>query len=352
MRTLIVGDVHGCYEELLALCAAAELSARDHLISVGDLVDRGPKTLEVVRFFAADPAQRMAVLGNHEAKHLLGRFEGGQDPSGRITRRQMGASEYEELLTFAAGLPLWLELEHVTVVHAGLEPRRPLEDQDERVVTGRGSLGRPGWDGRSPWWFDDPELDWPRPIVFGHQIFPEVARGRRGNVWGLDTGASEGGRLTGLLLPEFELLSVPTPDYWREARETWEPLLLSEDLPELPWKRVLELDAVAFPSSLAARVVEAQQRLRELVERIADDVALLRESTGYDRLEPPQRAEQTRALRSNEGFQNPYGRLVLRAFPGGPDVHAVMRAVPTPRALEELMSRPDARFASAPPDLR
>ncbi len=338
MQTLIVGDLHGCYDELIALCRKAELAADDLIISVGDLVDRGPKSLEVVRFFAADPEHRRAVLGNHEAKHLLGRFEDGQDPSGRITRRQLSQSAYQELLTFARRLPLWLDLDEVTIVHAGLQPGLPLAEQDERVLTGRGSLGRAGWDGRSRWWFDDPELDWPKPIVFGHQIFPEVARGRRQNVWGLDTGASEGGRLTGLRLPGFELVSVPTPDYWSEALAQWGPTLLAEDLPRLPWRRVLRLDADAFPSWLAEEIVRAQRRLQQLVGRIGRDVDALRQETGYDRLDPQQRAAVMRQLRAESRFQTRYGRLVLRSFPSGPDVHAVVRAVPTPDAVEELLS--------------
>jgi serine/threonine protein phosphatase 1 len=334
---MIVGDLHGCLDELTALCEKANLGPEDRLISVGDLVDRGPRSLEVVRFFAEKPLRRQAVLGNHEAKHLRGGFANGQDPSGRITRRQLAATEYQELVTFARSLPLWIDLEEATIVHAGLEPGLPLEAQDERVVTGRGSQGRPGWDGRSRWWFDDPALQWPKPIVFGHQIFPEVARGQRGNVWGLDTGASEGGRLTGLLLPGFDLVSVPTPDYWSEALAQWGPVLLAEDLRELPWRRVLELDPAELELPLSDRIARAQARLDELVGRIAHDVLELRESTGYDRLEPQQRAEVTRGLRAKPRFQTAYGRLVLRSFPSGPDRHAVMRAVPTPRAVEEML---------------
>lgn len=48
-RRIILGDVHGCHQELLALCDLLALTSDDVLISVGDLVDRGPESVEVVQ---------------------------------------------------------------------------------------------------------------------------------------------------------------------------------------------------------------------------------------------------------------------------------------------------------------
>lgn len=55
MRTLILGDIHGCYDELECLLSkVAYDKTKDKLYCVGDLVDRGPKTLDVLDFFMSN----------------------------------------------------------------------------------------------------------------------------------------------------------------------------------------------------------------------------------------------------------------------------------------------------------
>jgi serine/threonine protein phosphatase 1 len=49
MRTLIVGDIHGCFDELIRLVDRADIGPEDLIVSVGDLVDRGPRSYDVVR---------------------------------------------------------------------------------------------------------------------------------------------------------------------------------------------------------------------------------------------------------------------------------------------------------------
>ena len=52
-RTLIIGDIHGCHDELMELFDRAALASEDRVVSVGDLVDRGPRPAEVVAWFRA-----------------------------------------------------------------------------------------------------------------------------------------------------------------------------------------------------------------------------------------------------------------------------------------------------------
>ncbi len=342
MRTLVLGDVHGCLDEMLRLVERAALGPDDQLVAVGDLVDRGPRSLDVVRFFAADPERRRAVLGNHEEKHLRGDRTEQQDPSGRVLRREVTAAEYDEMRRYFATLPLWLDLPEALVVHAGLEPGTALAEQTPKVLTGRGSQGRTGFDGQSPWWFEDPAFAWPKPVVFGHQIFPEVARGPTGRVWGLDTGAAVGGRLTGLLLPSFELLAEPTPDYWAAALARWRPVFLAEDLPDLPWARVSALDPAAWPPALAERIRAPQALLGAATARLQAEVAALVRATGYARLSPDERAALSRQLRLEPRFQSPWSACVLRCFPSGDTAALLRKRFPTPRELEAALADPPA----------
>lgn len=66
-RTIIIGDIHGCYTELLELLTKINFSPEDILISVGDIVDRGPDSEKVVDFFKSTP-NAYVVFGNHERK--------------------------------------------------------------------------------------------------------------------------------------------------------------------------------------------------------------------------------------------------------------------------------------------
>ncbi len=69
MKTLLIGDIHGCYTELLDLVEQAGLSGDDRIIALGDIVDRGPDTPQVLEFFRSRP-KSLLLMGNHERKHI------------------------------------------------------------------------------------------------------------------------------------------------------------------------------------------------------------------------------------------------------------------------------------------
>ena len=64
-RTIVVGDIHGCYDELMALMEKVELQANDRVVSVGDLISKGPKSREVLELFISDK-RFTSVIGNHD----------------------------------------------------------------------------------------------------------------------------------------------------------------------------------------------------------------------------------------------------------------------------------------------
>ena len=219
-RTLVVGDIQGCLVEFLDLVAFAELGPKDRIVAVGDLVDRGPDSPGVLEYFQTNSRAR-SVMGNHERKHIrwfYGLTSGAA--SLEIARRQFGEKRYKKAILFMQTFPAYLELEEAIVAHGFWEHGVTLNSQKKEVLTGVSSGERYILSLSSrPWW---ESYDGPKPLIVGHHDYSK--RGEplnyRDRVYGIDTGCCYGNRLTGLLLPEFELLSVPAKkNYWALMRQ-------------------------------------------------------------------------------------------------------------------------------------
>lgn len=208
-RTVFVGDVHGCREELDALLAAVRFSTGDRLVLAGDLVARGPDSRGVLRLVRTLGAR--AVRGNHEERLLRWhRARGTKEkiplgPNHLDLARQLGAEEWALL----DGLPLWLDLpEHgVRVLHAGVDPALPFCEQDRETILHVRMVGQPKvlWASR---------YQGPEHIVFGHHAM--VGLQFHPFATGIDTGCVYGNALTGLVLDADE--PMPTSEAERRAR--------------------------------------------------------------------------------------------------------------------------------------
>lgn len=129
MSTYAIGDLQGCYDEFLALLETIGFDAQqDHLILVGDLVNRGPRSLDVLRHIRALGSAATALLGNHDL-HLLALTHGGI-PGRRDTLAPiLQAPDRDDLLVWLAERPLvhWHADTGHLLLHAGLAPEWTLE---------------------------------------------------------------------------------------------------------------------------------------------------------------------------------------------------------------------------------
>ncbi len=207
METFVVGDVQGCYDELCALLSAAKFDAQCHrLASVGDLINRGPKSAEVLAL--AEKLSAEMVLGNHEAALVDGRKSETLD---RV-RAQLGSS-LERTVDWMRTWPLYRQHNDWILVHAGIPPgKRPETSSTEDLLTLRAVDGVP--------WFES----WPGPetVIFGH--WAQLGKIDRPLCKGLDTGCVYGGRLTGIWWPRKEWVSVPAQRQWYDPltkRTNW-----------------------------------------------------------------------------------------------------------------------------------
>jgi len=123
MATYAIGDVQGCFDELQELLKALGFGEGDRLWFVGDLVNRGPKSLEVLRFVRALGSRAVVVLGNHDL-HLVTQHEGFERARADDTFQDvLAAPDRRELLDWLRARPLMHAAHGYAMVHAGLLPQ-------------------------------------------------------------------------------------------------------------------------------------------------------------------------------------------------------------------------------------
>ena len=204
-RTIVVGDLHGCYDELLDLLDKVSFGSEDRLICVGDLITKGPKNREVLDRFMSDP-QFSAVIGNHDLA-LRRRWNGEKfklKPSQKPTHKEL-KKDKERYVPFLNQLPFTIDLGTHLVVHAGLRPGLELYSQTTEDMTELRSLGEDRASRKGPPWYD--EYDGEKIVLFGHWPSSEPRRGKK--AIGLDTGCVYGGQLTAYIVETGEITSVP-----------------------------------------------------------------------------------------------------------------------------------------------
>ena len=212
MITLVVGDVHGCAEELQALF---ELADPDRVVLVGDVFTKGPDPVGVWRLIRETPM--VGVLGNHEQR-LLDIVEGGRphDEDGRRCIERLNAYD-PAWLPWVRSLPLYREVGSWTVVHAALHPTGLLEDTTPHIATRLRRWPEDAAD--DPHWWE--VYTGRRRVVFGHDARRGfVMKKRFGVPWvvGLDTGCVYGRALTGWIPEQERVLQVPAQRVYCDYR--------------------------------------------------------------------------------------------------------------------------------------
>ena len=238
----IVGDVHGCADELEALLALLGYSPGDdgawrhpagrRLVFLGDLVDRGPRVPDVLRIAMATvgAGAGLCVPGNHDAKlvralrgknvkllHGLDRSMAQLDEETPEFRRRVAA--------FLDGLPSHYVLDggRLVVAHAGLKEHMQGRESGrirEFALYGdtTGEVDELGLPVRLDWAAD---YRGRAAVVYGHT--PMAAPVWVNDTINIDTGCVFGGRLSALRWPEQEVVSVPARERYAETKRRFLP---------------------------------------------------------------------------------------------------------------------------------
>lgn len=271
MTTYAIGDLQGCFEPLQRLLGKVGFSpSRDRLLFAGDLVNRGPQSLEVLRFIKSLGKAATVVLGNHDL-HLIAAAHSGQFGPNDTLAEIVRAPDHQILIDWLMAQPL----AHADpdsgalMIHAGLPPQwdrqqalalaqevseviaGPKGDQflaqmygnepdiwDERLrgiprlrfvvncltrlryceANGRIRLkpsGTPGTQAKDliPWFEVPARRTAGDTIIFGHWSTLGKVHWPQAKVYGLDTGCLWGGCLTALNLDSMQTISVDCAQY-------------------------------------------------------------------------------------------------------------------------------------------
>ena len=274
MSTYAIGDIQGCYSELQNLLNEINFDERrDELWFTGDLVNKGPKSLQTLRFIKALGVNAKITLGNHDL-HLLAVAKNIQPLLKKDTIQEiLAADDVEELIDWLKSRPLLITDDDLnfTMVHAGLPPQWSLENAKEfakecelilqsekinkllaemygdtpniwvnslqdyakqrfiincftriRFCNSDGMLDfdakvAPGKQNTSliPWYSLPNRKTKDNKIIFGHWSTVHIGNEKnfkQYNVYPIDTGCLWGGRLTAMRLEDEKVFSVPSEE--------------------------------------------------------------------------------------------------------------------------------------------
>lgn len=228
VRYIIIGDIHSCYDELVALLLKVNFDDKqDIIIFLGDYTDRGKQSYEVYRFLKALKQEMgdkcILLYGNHEdlifnffeRKDLNWLFNGGRETAKSFKEHNVSLNRYTKFLS--NNTHLYYKGKRFQACHAGVE-NKPIEDQYEEVllwdrsavekgfykgpltIVGHTPVTKPTWIGKV-----NGEVQHVKLKQKTWYTLPETG------IINIDTGCGKGGNLTALIV-EGEYFCVVTQE--------------------------------------------------------------------------------------------------------------------------------------------
>ena len=220
---IVYGDIHGCLYEFGELRKKVQASKDDIEISVGDFLNKGPYSLNTLRYLNYHDI--LSVMGNNEAKiiKLYHKYQKEGKPYLKTLRKadKKTLLELEEKdIIYLESLPYYLKIDTLTIVHGGvingmkLSPN--MSDGENKLLTqlrffnkAQEPIPYDDFESRETFWSE--EYDGKEGfVIFGHHPFPEVKIDKY--AIGIDTGCVYGGALTAIVF-DYHDKKIDTSDY-------------------------------------------------------------------------------------------------------------------------------------------
>ena len=219
-----------------------DLQPDDRVIAVGDLICKGPKSVELLEFFMND-RRFSSVVGNHD-RIIRQRLRGEPVRLSRDQRRTVKEleSDTDRYLEFLRSLPYTINLGSHLVVHAGLRAGVPVSRQMAADLTEIRTMGADPSKPRGVRWYD--VYRGPRTVLFGH--WPAKRPRRARYAIGLDTGCVHGGQLTGYIIETNHFVSVAARRRYTANSAPRSSIRPSRNS-TVPWRNSVRVVATSLP---------------------------------------------------------------------------------------------------------
>ena len=228
-RIIVIGDVHGCSDELNELVSKLELNPEDHVLFIGDLIDKGPDSIGVIKRVEElkNNFKVTLLLGNHEEKFL--RYVNHKRKNSKELSLMSNTDEFELLYSKISPSQLkmledsyytyYLEEQKLLLLHAGIpgnvdvDLKRAIpytEDAKKhfkninlilmtRMLDDNGKFVGLNQPGGKNYWAETYNGKFGK-VIFGHEAFIQCAPREFPSATGIDTGCVYGGWLTALIM--------------------------------------------------------------------------------------------------------------------------------------------------------
>lgn len=227
MKTIVIGDIHGCYNELKELIFDLEQAGeynkkKDKLVFLGDYIDRGKDSRLVVKFIRdlqKNNKRVIALMGNHEDMLIdyydkkspyIWKMNGGNET---LNSYEGNMKQFADDIEWMRNLPLYYEDKHFIYVHAGIDLEKDMDEQDRNTLL----------------WIRDPFIyntkKYNKRVVFGHTPTDFLNGGDEplltyNNNIAIDTGCVYGGALSALIIEHGEANAFYRVFKHEEKKET------------------------------------------------------------------------------------------------------------------------------------
>lgn len=203
-RTIFIGDIHWCYDELKLLLGKINVRKEDTVYFVGDYINKWPKSFKVLKFLYKNREQFKCVLWNHEVALIKWLKWDTENHSSKLYKKlKIKFEENPEILEYLQNLPLYIETDDFLLIHWWLNPDKNLEEHTPEEITTIRVIKK------EPWYnFYSGE----KKIIYWHWATQWV--NIRKNVIGLDSGCCFGWYLSAYILETGELIQVSSIEHY------------------------------------------------------------------------------------------------------------------------------------------
>jgi len=215
----ITGDIHGCFDEFVDILIESKMT---HIVSVGDIIDKGPKVREVYMFFRSN-GNAYITMGNHENKML--RYLVGNKvntTSLKETIKQTKDLDKVEFALFLMSMPKMIKIDNNYIFHAGINPNKHIENQTSETLLYARKFN-PATGGfedlpRSKYWHEYIDESNESKLFFGHHYHADINVAH--NVYALDGHCVYGKELRAIKMPMLDPVIVKANKQYKNPEKS------------------------------------------------------------------------------------------------------------------------------------